>query len=106
MSAWTCTPPRPGALLYTSGPLDVLADAAGVSLAMWGKRGARGLRITTIDDLLRVEREVVERIAESAREGVRVTLREAFEHYVGEAVGCALLGVEARASLAEVEQWV
>lgn len=105
MSAWTCTSPRPGALLYTSGPLDVLADAAGVSLAVWGKRGARGLRITTIDDLLRVEREVVERIAEPAREGVRQTLHEAFEHYVDEAVGVALLGVDARATLAEMEGW-
>lgn len=106
MTGWTCTAPRPGALLYASGPIEILSDAAGVSMLVWGTGRARGLRISTIDDLSRVEREVVDRMAEPAREGVRQTLHEAFEHYVGEAVGCALLGVEARASLAEVEQWV
>ena len=105
MSGWTCTAPRPGALLYASGPIEILADASGVSMLVWGTGRARGLRISTIEDLTRVEREVVDRMAEPAREGVRVTLREAFEHYVDEAIGAALLGVDARASLAEMEQW-
>lgn len=105
MSGWTCTAPRPGALLYASGPIEILSDAAGVSMLVWGTGRARGLRIDTIDDLTRVEREVVDHIAEPAREGVRQTLHEAFEHYIDEAVGVALLGVDARASLAEVEQW-
>lgn len=106
MSGWTCTAPRPGALLYASDPIEILADASGVSMLVWGTGRARGLRISTIEDLTRVEREVVDRMAEPAREGVRATLHEAFEHYVDEAVALALLGVEARASLAEVEQWV
>ena len=106
MSGWTCTAPRPGALLYASGPIEILSDAAGVSMLVWGTGRARGLRIGTIEDLTRVEREVVDRMAEPAREGVRQTLHDAFEHYVGEAVGVSLLGVDARASLAEMEQWV
>jgi len=105
VTGWTCTAPRPGALLYASGPIEILSDAAGVSMLVWGTRRARGLRIGTVDDLSRVEREVVDLMAEPAREGVRATLHEAFEHYVDEAIGAALLGVEARATLAEVEGW-
>lgn len=105
MTGWTCTAPRPGALLYASGPIEILSDAAGVSMLVWGTGRARGLRIGTIEDLSRVEREIVDRMAEPAREGVRQTLLEAFEHYVDEAFAVALLGVEARATLAEMEGW-
>jgi len=110
VSGWTCTAPRPGALLYASGPIEIATSAEGVSLAVWGTPKLKGrlrgcLHLRTIEDLSRVEREIVDRMAEPAREGVRVTLHEAFEHYIDEAVGVALLGVDARASLAEVEQW-
>ena len=81
MSGWTCTAPRPGALLYASGPIEILADAAGVSMLVWGTGRARGLRIGTIDDLSRVEREVVDLMAEPAREGVRATALVAWERH-------------------------
>lgn len=105
MTGWTCTAPRPGALLYESGPMSILADHRGVTLVVRSAGRSSGMLITGTPDLERVERRVVERISEPAREGVRQTLHEAFEHFMGEAVGVALLGVEARATLAEMEQW-
>ena len=95
MSGWTCTAPRPGALLYASGPIEIATSAEGVSLAVWGTPKLKGrlrgcLHLRTIEDLSRVEREIVDRMAEPAREGVRVTLHDAFEHYVDEAVRLAV----------------